>query len=386
MKLADGCGEMSGKIVHLNRPPYGLKQSGRQWAGLLVETVVEFGMEQSRSDPCVFRMVADGKVELIMAAHIDDILIAGSDEACRDFHAALTTEFPTINLGELTWYADCAFKRNWGLGTLGITQKAFVESMLNRFGVNLSSDIPATPGVEIGPREEGEPKGEWPHREAVGSLMWLSTMTGPEISNAVRAVACHSHNPTDWHWKTVLKIMAYLHGTRGTGLTFARGSGLDLTAYSDADYADKSNDWRSASGTVIILGGAAVSWASSTQRCVTLSTAEAEYVVMGEGVKEALFTGAVLYFICPELTGSCVQVFEDDQGVIALAENPLSSARSKHIDVRFHFVRKLLRAKKMDIQFVASEEQHADILTKSLAATPYKSHRKFLLILPLGDE
>ena len=105
---------------------------------------------------------------------------------------------------------------------MGVTQKAFVERMLNRFGVNSSSDIPGTPGVEIGPREEGEPKGDWPYREVVGSLMGLSTMTRPDISNVVRAVARHSHNPTDRHWKAVLKIMAYLHGTRGMSLTFVR--------------------------------------------------------------------------------------------------------------------------------------------------------------------
>ena len=216
-------------------------------------------MEQCRTDPCVFRMVADGKVELIMAVHVDDIVIAGSDETCRDSHAALTTNFPTNYLGELTWYTGCAFKRNWELGTSAITQKAFVESMLNRFGVNSSSDIPATPGVELGPREEGEPKGDWPYREAVGSLMWLSTMTRPDISNAVRAVARHSHNPTDRHWKAVLKIMAYLHGTRGMGLTFVRGSGLDLTAFSYTDYADKSDDRCLLTWTVITLEGAAVS-------------------------------------------------------------------------------------------------------------------------------
>ena len=109
--------------------------------------------------------------------------------------------------------------------------------MLIRFGVNSSSDIRATPGDELGPREEGEPKGDWSYREAVGSVMWLSTMTRPDIS---RAMARHSHNPTDRHWKAVLNIMAYLHGTRGMGLTFVRGSVLDVTAYSDADYADKS--------------------------------------------------------------------------------------------------------------------------------------------------
>ena len=101
------------------------------------------------------------------------------------------------------------------------------------------------------------------------------------------------------------------------GLTFVRGSGLDLTACSDADYADKSNGRRSVSGTVVTLGGAAFSWASSTQRCVTLSTTEAEYVAPGEGVKEALFTGAVLSFICPELSGSCIRVFHVKQAAIA---------------------------------------------------------------------
>ena len=151
---------------------------------------------------------------------------------------------------------------------------------------------------EEGPRGEGRPKEDWPHKKAVGSLMWLSTMTRPDISNAVGAVAFHSHNPTDRHWKAVMKIMAYLHGTRGNGLTFGRGLELDLTSYSGGDYADKSNDSRSVSGTVITLRGAFVSWARSTQKCVPSSTAEAEYVALGEGVKEALFSGAVSSLFC----------------------------------------------------------------------------------------
>ena len=101
---------------------------------------------------------------------------------------------------------------------------------------------------------------------------------------------------------------------------------------------------------------------------------------------EALSTGAVLFFICPELTGSSVGVFEDNQGGIALAENPHSYARSTHVDVRFHFVRELLRAKEIFMQFVASEEQHAVISTKSLAATSFKCHCESFLNLRLGDE
>ena len=213
--------------------------------------------------------------------------------------------------------------------------------------------------------------------------MWLSTVARPDSSNDVRAVARHSHSPTDRHRKAVMKITVYLDGTRDFGMTFVRSSGLELTAYSDADHADESNDMRSISGPVVTLGGAAVSGASTTQRCVTLSTTEAEYVTPGEGVKEALFTGTVLSLICPKLSGSCVRVFEDNQGGKALADNPRSSSWSKHTDVWFHFVRELLRAKKTAIRLVASEGQHADIITKSLAATPFKSHRRFLLNLPL---
>ena len=187
-----------------------------------------YGMESCRTDPFVLRMVVDGNVKLIMDVHVDDIVIAGSDETCKDFHAALVTKFPTNNLGGLTWYAGCALKRDWELGTLEITQNTFIGSVLNRFGANSSSDIPATPCVKVGPREEDEPRGDWPYREAVGSLMWLSTMTRPDISNAVHAVARHSRNSTDRHWKAVMKVLTYFQGTRGLGYDVCAGFGIGI--------------------------------------------------------------------------------------------------------------------------------------------------------------
>ena len=105
-------------------------------------------------------MAVDGKVELIVAVHVDDIVIAGSDEISRDVHAVLVKKFRTNNLGELTWYTGCAFKRDWELGTSDITQKSFIESMLNVIGVNSTSGIPPTPRVELGPREEDKLRGD----------------------------------------------------------------------------------------------------------------------------------------------------------------------------------------------------------------------------------
>ena len=184
-------------------------------------------------------------------------------------------------------------------------------------------------------------------REAIGSMMWLSTMNRPDITNAVRAVARYAHEPTEILWQAIMKILSYLNGTRSLGITYVRGSGLSLNVNADADYASKENDRRSVSGIAVTLGGTVVSHTSKTQRVVSLSTSEAEYIAAGEGVKEASFVRAVLSFIAPETSGASIKVLEDNQGAKALIENPLSSARSKHIDVRYHFIRDLFRTRKI---------------------------------------
>ena len=117
------------------------------------------------------------------------------------------------------------------------------------------------------------------------------------------------------------------------GITYVRGSGLGLEVYADADYADKANDRCSVSGTAITLGGTTVSHAYKIQHVVSLSTSEAEYIAAGDGVKEALLARVVLSFIAPKTSGASIKALEDNQWAKALIENPLSSARSKQIDL-----------------------------------------------------
>ena len=151
--------------------------------------------------------------------------------------------------------------------------------------------------------------------------------------------------------------------------------------YADADCANKGNDRRSVSGIAVTLGGTVVSHASKTQRVVSLSTSEAEHITAGDGVREALFVRAILSFDAAETCGASVKVLEDNQETNALIENPLSSARSKHIDVRFHFIRKLFKARKISVEYVASTEQHADILIKALSRANFRYHRRYLMNL-----
>ncbi|CAN0412155.1 unnamed protein product, partial [Ascophyllum nodosum] len=107
--------------------------------------------------------------------------------------------------------------------------------------------------------------------------MWLSVMTRPDIANALRACARHSHNPSPRHWKALLQVAAYVNATKGISLKFVRGSSLRLSVYADADYAAVSNDRRSLSGVAVMLGDTATGWKSSTQKCVTTATCEVEY-------------------------------------------------------------------------------------------------------------
>ena len=223
---------------------------------------------------------------------------------------------------------------------------------------------------------------DWPYNQAVGGLLWISGMTRPDIASAVRAVARHPHNPAARHWKAVRKITAYLKATKDLGVVFRRGGDLKLSLFADTDYADKCNNRRSVSGIIdVMLGNTSVSASSTTQHCVTLSTSETEYVAMAHGSKTALAIKAVLDFVQPHLSGRAIDTYEDNEGAKALAENPQGPHRSKHIGVRFHFLRGLVRLGQVTIHSVASAEQHADIFTKPLGREAFRRHRDFLMNL-----
>ena len=152
--------------------------------------------------------------------------------------------------------------------------------------------------------------------------------------------------------------------------------------YVDADYANKNNDRRSVSGVAVMVGGTAVNASSTTQHCVIFSTSKAEYVAMAQRAKTALFTKTLLGFLQPELANETIDLFEDNQGAIAIAENPISGGRTKHIEVRYHFIRELVERKVLNIQYTESSNQHADILTNPLGREAFARHRSFLMNLP----
>ena len=215
MKLPGGCGDLSGKYVRFEKALYGRKQNGLLWNDLLVvKLVTVHGMEQCKSDPCVFRLVREVKVVLILAVHVQDMAVADSRGEVHKLLVVLNENFTTNDLGELSFFMGCVFSQDLEKGMLSMTQTAFIETLARIFYLTTTFLYPASPDAKLGARMEGESSSTWPYREVVEGLMWLVVMTRPDIGDSVRAVARQSHNPTARHRKAMIQIIQYLLGTR----------------------------------------------------------------------------------------------------------------------------------------------------------------------------
>ena len=252
--------------------------------------------------------------------------------------------------------------RDLEAGTLTISQQAFAENTSTKFGVCSGRTTPLPTDLKIENFDEDEPQGNWPFRELVGCLMWLLNQTRPDVANAVRAVARYSISPKEIHWKAAMGILEYVFCTSDFGITFERGGGLKLVPFADANYASKATDRRPVSGGAVMCTGASVCLFSKTQKYVTISTTEAEYVALAD-TKGAVFLRYVWCCIFPGLRETYITVFEDNEGARHLAQNPVCTSNSKHDDVRHHFLRELVFWGEFTIVHVPTKEQHADFLT-----------------------
>jgi hypothetical protein len=213
--------------------------------------------------------------------------------------------------------------------------------------------------------EEKNKMSKVPYRSAVGTLLYLVTGTRPDIAVAVGAVSRFLENPGEEHWVAVKRIMRYLKETINYTLTINPKS-LELIGYCDADWAGDPDTRRSTTGYIFRLGGAPICWRSKRQQTVALSTSEAEYMALASASQIAVWLRRLLEDLSFEQK-QATTIFEDNQGCIAMAKNPITHERTKHIDIKYHFVRELIEDKKIAIQYIPTEDMLADIMTKGLA-------------------
>ncbi|XP_055916453.1 uncharacterized protein LOC129949190 [Eupeodes corollae] len=218
-----------------------------------------------------------------------------------------------------------------------------------------------------------------PYQELIGSLLFAAQISRPDICFAVNFLSKFiNNNPGRLHWLAAKRILRYLKGTLNLKLSYNRNGNSEVVGFCDADYANDLDERKSVSGYVFLAQGGAISWGSRKQATVALSTAEAEYISMGVAVQEAMW----LKGIQKELTGveSSMKIFCDSQCAIHLASNECYRPRTKHIDIRHHFVRDIVAEKQIQLKSVRSDEMAADILTKPLSSPIIK---KFIVLIGL---
>ena len=388
IELPSGYRRSQNQVGRLNKAMYGLVHAGLLWSKKFGQELLRKGFERSQADPCVYRKKREGDVAVIIVVYVDDLLLISATKKDEERALAdLQSSFPIKDLGEISYYLGCHVSRDRKIGTVTLDQHQYAKKVIKRFEIVKTSKIPVATGAAAlskadGPGNEDEVKEmrDIPYREAVGALMWIATMTRPDLSFAALNVAKFNDNPGQAHWKAVMKAMQYLKRTIHCGIMYGgtpRAS-TKLSAWVDADHATCPDTRRSVSGAAFMLAGGAISWFSRAQKLTASATSESEYIALAEATNELRFLRQVKDFMAPPAdTG--ILLHEDNQGAIKMANNRFSSRRTRHIDIKNHIVRDAVDSGIISLRYVKSGEQHADILTKALDAKTFQEHARLLM-------
>lgn len=362
MKPPEGLDVPPNLVCKLNRSLYGLKQAPRCWNQKFDNLLKKFGFINSYADRCVYLgNVNNNKIYLLL--YVDDgLLMSSSKESLQKVICELKDNFeikqtdPKNFVGvQIERFEKCIF----------IHQTKYIERLLCRFDMQdaNSNNIPVDPHTSL---EKGTelPDKNIPYREAVGSLMHLAVVSRPDIMYGVSLVSRYLNSYNQTHWNVVKKIFKYLKGTKDYGLCYTP-SKSNLEGYSDADYAKDTSTRRSLTGYVFIKNGAAVTWATQRQNSVALSTTEAEFMAACSATKEAIWLKRLLVDI-NEFNQNLICLNIDNQSAICLIKNVDYHKRCKHIDIKYNFIKEKYSEKQIDLNYVNTKEQYADIFTKAL--------------------
>ena len=355
-------------VCRLRKSLYGLKQSGRNWNNILHKFLVDNLCIRSLIDPCVYFLKNNIEFAMLLI-WVDDIIIAANSFKSVDrIKALLKGKFKMKDLGPVKYFLGIEFSHEEGIK---IRQSRYISKILEKEG--MSQCKPRTTPCEANPSSFNEKNDKdratltsRKYRELVGSLIYLMTCTRPDISWVVTKLSQHLDKPEDADWVMLKHVLRYLKGTIDHGLYYQKSkNGLVLTGYSDSDWASSTDDRRSTTGFYYSLNpaGPPVSWKSKKQPTVALSSCEAEYMALSASIQEACFLDMLLkdLVVLPDLP---ISVYGDNQGAIALVKNQIIHKRSKHIDVRFHFIREKYVSKFVDVIYVQTDENVADVMTK----------------------
>mmetsp|Transcript_37541 Transcript_37541/g.86747 ORF Transcript_37541/g.86747 Transcript_37541/m.86747 type:complete len:1656 (+) Transcript_37541:523-5490(+) len=369
-------------VLKLRKSLYGLKQSGRNWRELIHNWLTDYGFTQSRQDPCVYSMHHDDG-HLSLGIYVDDLLIAdfsGNPKICDAFLLAITSTFKTTLSDDIDSFLSMKLTRS--AAGIKVTISRAILELLERTGLLNARpvDTPMAENLHLVASADAElldAADATEYRSIVGALIHISHFR-PDIMFAMGTLTHFMSRPGEPHLGAAKRVLRYLAGTIDLGLMFKANVDLDFTAFVDADYANCTDTRKSISGFVTQVGGSTVSARREKQSVVTLSSTEAEYVAVTSVAKEVIALRQLLADIgFPQ--SSATPVGEDNVSCIALSKNDIVHRRTKHVDIKFHWIRDLVKDGVIKLFFVPGLDNVADIMTKPLGKTLFIRHRHTLL-------
>ena len=375
-------------VYLLNKALYGLKQSPLLWSNDLKQALIDIGFEQSIADESIF-IYDHNDMYIILAIYVDDILaLAASQREIQFVFDALSRKFKLRNLGPVKKFLGLDIHRPTPTGHVYLSQSTYARKMLHKFDMANCNPVksPCEPSVQLHKRtfDEESADGEL-YRQMIGSLMFLAQYTRPDIAYAVSTLSQFNKDPSTHHIRAVKHLMRYIQGTKDLCIMFDCDVVTLPIGFSDASYANNPDDRKSTSGYVFFYANGIISFQCQKQSVVALSTMESEYMALSDAAKEAIFLLKLLRSLKIGIPHPFL-INTDSQSALDHVKNNVKHSRTKHIDVRHHFIRDACSSKQVTLEHVSAASQIADVLTKPLGPTKHAEALKMLKLFSFTPE
>ncbi|CAM8915543.1 unnamed protein product [Rhodiola kirilowii] len=322
------------------------------------------------------KMSAEGQM-LIVCLYVDDLIFTGSsEEMFIEFREAMTRQFEMTDMGLMSYFLGIEVEQ--AVSGIFISQKKYAKDILKRFKFEGMKAVrtPVAERMEMMKEGTGELVNPTYFKSIVASLRYL-TSTRPDIVYGVGLISRFMEKPQQSHLLAAKRILRYISGTSDYGIMYSHTEEFCLTGYTDSDWAGDVETRKSTSGYAFYLGDGVVSWSSKKQQVVALSTAEAEYIAVTTAACQAVWLRRILEDLKHKQEGP-MKIMCDNKSAIALAKNPVFHGRSKHIGIRYHYIRELVKDGEIELEFCKTDEQVADIFTKGLSSDKFELFRYML--------
>ncbi|KAL1564721.1 Integrase catalytic domain-containing protein [Salvia divinorum] len=369
------------KVCLLKKSLYGLKQSSRQWYRRFDEAMGRIGFTKSKYDNCVYIKHKGETAIAHLLLYVDDMLVAGPCKSeIEIIKQQLQHEFEMKDLGEAKRILGMDIIRRRKTGELWLMQTEYIKKLLLRFRMSDSKGVctPLSQQFKLStsqrPANDKDRKemSDIPYANIIGSIMYTMVCTRPDLSHAVSVTSRFMADHGREHWLALKWILRYLKKSANYGILYKKTEKLGeepLVGYCDSDYAANLDNRRSQTGYIFNLYGSAISWKSNLQSVVALSTTEAEYIALTEAVKESMWLKGILKDF--GIAQQSVSIHCDSNSALCLAKHHIFHERSKHIDIRMHFIRDEVEKGNVKLIKVGTDHNAADMLTKSLPAPKF---------------